>query len=255
MSPLEFAIYTTIRIQTDNSVGTGFYFYFEIESEQIACIVTNKHVLEDTKNLYLFSQNNNPLYIPNYNMPHPDPDVDLAIIPLASHMSGINPKAHFLTVNDIPLDNKNILPIEDIIMIGYPIGLWDEYNNLPVVRKGITATPYLVDYRSKKEFLIDMACFPGSSGSPIFLINEGAFSTSDSFIVGSRFHFLGILYAGPTFNATGTIEQIAIPCHTTENYINTPIMMNLGYCIKSEKLNDFIPLIRKQLLIEKVRSR
>jgi hypothetical protein len=248
----DFAISTTVRIETDqNAVGTGFYFCFEEESKLIPCVVTNKHVLEKAEHLLL--NNNRQCIIPNWNIPHPDSNVDLAIIPIALYSSSFDREPNFLTMKNIlfPQDMKNLMPIEDIIMIGYPNGLWDDYNNLPLVRKGITATPYVVDYQNKKEFLIDMACFPGSSGSPIFLVNEGGFSTSSGFIVGNRFHFLGILHAGPVFNATGTIEQKSIPCHTDANYTNTPVMMNLGYCIKAEKLQDFLPLLRKELLAQK----
>ena len=51
--------------------------------------------------------------------------------------------------------------------------LIDEVNNKPVVRKGITATDIRLDYNGRKEFLIDAACFHGSSGSPVFLRKMG----------------------------------------------------------------------------------
>jgi len=44
-------------------------------------------------------------------------------------------------------------------MIGYPSGLWDTKNNLPIVRKGITATTPYFDYNGKREFLVDIAAF------------------------------------------------------------------------------------------------
>ena len=54
-------------------------------------------------------------------------------------------------------------------MIGYPDGIWDSVNNLPVIRKGITATHPHISWNGKTEFLTDIASFPGSSGSPYFL--------------------------------------------------------------------------------------
>lgn len=36
-------------------------------------------------------------------------------------------------------------------------------------RRGITATNINFDYNGKKEFVIDAACFPGSSGFPVFI--------------------------------------------------------------------------------------
>ena len=47
--------------------------------------------------------------------------------------------------------------IEEIIMIGYPVGIWDSANNMPIVRKGITATRPDIDYEGRKEFMIDAA--------------------------------------------------------------------------------------------------
>jgi hypothetical protein len=46
----------------------------------------------------------------------------------------------------------------------------DSANNLPIVRKSITATHPSIDYRERREFLIDAACFFGSSGSPVFRV-------------------------------------------------------------------------------------
>jgi len=57
-------------------------------------------------------------------------------------------------------------------MIGYPNGLWDHVNNLPLIRRGITASHPGVDYQIEGQngpgvTVIDMACFPDSSGSPV----------------------------------------------------------------------------------------
>ena len=129
-------------------------------------------------------------------------------------------------------------------MIGYPIGLWDEYNNLPVVRRGSTATPIYMDYNNRKEFLIDMACFPGSSGSPVFIFNEGSYSTRQGqhWIGETRIIFVGILHAGPQYNARGEILIVNVP--TAQIPItDTRIPTNIGFCIKAEKLKDFDVLI------------
>lgn len=42
----------------------------------------------------------------------------------------------------IPTESKinELSAIEDIVMIGYPIGISDQYNHKPVIRRGITAT-------------------------------------------------------------------------------------------------------------------
>ena len=50
--------------------------------------------------------------------------------------------------------------LEAIVMVGYPNGLWDKTNNLPIFRKGVLASDYKYDWNGKKEFLIDALCFP-----------------------------------------------------------------------------------------------
>jgi len=65
--------------------------------------------------------------------------------------------------------------LEEILMVGYPNGIWDNVNNKPILRKGVTATHPNFDYCGKKEIMIDAACFPGSSGSPVFIFNEGSY--------------------------------------------------------------------------------
>lgn len=54
-------------------------------------------------------------------------------------------------------------------MVGYPIGLADARNNYPIFRKGYTAAHPAVDFNEDGIGLVDMACFPGSSGSPIYI--------------------------------------------------------------------------------------
>ncbi|HEX8637645.1 MAG TPA: hypothetical protein VF692_06260 [Pyrinomonadaceae bacterium] len=57
-----------------------------------------------------------------------------------------------------------------------------------------------------------------------------------------RLILLGVLYAGPQFEADG--EIIVQPIQTVPNLISmTRIPLNLGYVIKSEKILDFEDLI------------
>ena len=47
-------------------------------------------------------------------------------------------------------DLESLDAIEEIVMIGYPNGLWDSVNNMPIARRGITATPVYLNYEGKK---------------------------------------------------------------------------------------------------------
>ena len=66
-------------------------------------------------------------------------------------------------------------------------------NKLPVIRQGITATPIWNDFNGEYKFLIDGGVYPGSSGSPVFICNQGAYSCNSGIVVGSRLYFVGII--------------------------------------------------------------
>src|SRR5690606_7737915 len=83
--------------------------------------------------------------------------------------------------------------IEEITFIGYPSGIFDQKNNIPILRNGITATPIWNHFGGEFRFLIDAGVFPGSSGSPVFILNQGTYRKSNSVVVGSRILFLGVL--------------------------------------------------------------
>lgn len=154
----------------------------------------------------------------------------------------------------LPLD-KSLIPtneeladlglLEDIVMIGYPNGIWDRVNNMPIFRRGITATHPNLDYDGRREFMIDAACFPGSSGSPVFLYNVGGWANRDGGMVigGTRVKLLGVLYAGPQHTATGEVRIVAIPT-TQRAVILSAIPNNLGIVIKALRLLEFDALLQ-----------
>jgi hypothetical protein len=149
----------------------------------------------------------------------------------------------------IPTDEikETLDVVEDIMMIGYPNGLWDAVNNMPIIRKGITATDPKLNYNGKKEFLIDAACFPGSSGSPIIICNKGYSDKQGKMYAGVKLLFLGILYAGPQLTVKGDIRIVTIPALQQKALSVSHIPNNLGYVIKSEKIFDFISILKEKL--------
>lgn len=273
-------MYTTIRIQTEIGTGTGFIYDFKYllanqnSLNALPCIVTNKHVIEGATTAHLVFRRNDGQgnVIPQTHhtitvalneaniIPHPEEDVDLCIIPLAPFMhqareEGVEIHWTKITKDSIPSQEQvmNLNAVEDILMVGYPNGIYDSLNNLPIMRKGITASHLAFDYNGKSEFLIDAACFPGSSGSPVFLLNEGTFSEGNTINVGHRMYFLGILYAGPMFTQSGHILPQTIPTsneHSNNNLFHLNLMMNLGVIIKSHRLNDFEPILNQLIQSE-----
>lgn len=267
LSITEQLCYSTVRIECQNnnsspSTGSGFFFSLrKNENETIPMILTNKHVVKDmVVGKFIMTkadENGNPINtdhfsvtIPNLQnliVNHPDNDVDLCALPVAPllrHAQQNNISLFFRTFekNLIPTQEQidEFTALEDILMIGYPNGIWDKTNNMPILRRGSTATHPSLDYNGKKEFMIDAACFPGSSGSPVLIYNPSGYSTKGGgIVIGSpRVILLGILYAGPQHTATGEIKIVNVP--TLQQPVSfSRIPNNLGLVIKSEKILDF----------------
>lgn len=267
--------YITVRIEAKlgrgSGFGTGFFLAFpETETAHLPVLVTNKHVLAGAESALLFLAGRKPSSdepdlpaihvvrvnnIQNSAISHPDPKVDLCAIPMASLLSqlkaqGIAPYMRHISYDTVAdaafLDTLDVG--ENIIMVGYPNGLWDEVNNQPLVRRGITATSPSLDFNSRKEFVIDCACFPGSSGSPVLLFDRGGYiNEHGQFLVGAhRTKLIGVLYAGPQLTIDGKLEVVPIP--TSAGYrISSKTVMNLGYCIKSTELRVFADIMLERM--------
>jgi hypothetical protein len=250
------------------SLGTGFYFEFKFDSIQVPVIVTNYHVIENSQTGILrFTEdngNNTPAYgkiiadtIDNFGarwIKHPTQD--LAILPLNPILNKIhenqNKDPFIVYYDESILPTKTLLDevtsIEDVLMIGYPEGFWDSTNNLPVVRKGLTATPINLNYNQKPEFLLDVPIFAGSSGSPVVLYNQGSYSTKKGgIVVGTRIFLLGINVQSVNAPQEG---ELLLPPGNPRIQTSTQLPINIAIVIKSEELLKFKPIIQ-QLLIQK----
>ncbi|MDN2617896.1 serine protease [Enterobacter kobei] len=257
---------STVRIECDvvgggTSVGTGFWFCFTDQDDKdkfCPLLVTNKHVVQNASQIRLrinVSHKKHPsvkfydLIIPQGEsafIMHPENDVDICVLPIGSHLSEMESQdliaQIFFFTDQNMIGNNYITPVEDVYMTGYPNGLWDSVNNRPVTRKGITASSPMENWKGKSEFLIDMACFGGSSGSPVYIMNQGSYNSNGGLVMGGdRLIFLGLLYAGPVLDVSGRLDIIEVPTAAT-TVVRSTVTMNLGLVIKAEKINDFKPL-------------
>jgi hypothetical protein len=261
LSPSEQFLYTTVRITTFSGAvpiqhGTGFFWRTWVGERYILSLVTNKHVLEGATALEIpvrmrtTGSSGLPDGVQNVRIElgaggrcdHPDSAVDLSAISitfLASmpEMAGRSLYLIALSANNIPneMQWREFDAIEDVLMLGCPNGLYDEVNGLPIFRRGVTASHISYNHKGRDEFLIDAACFPGSSGSPVFLYSTGANFDRETrgFSLGNiRAFFVGILYAGPTINHRGEIVLSAPPS------VLTATTMHLGYVIRSTQMTQ-----------------
>jgi V8-like Glu-specific endopeptidase len=270
---IEQLTHSTVRLECtlnngDVSCGTGFFVNFlQTSDECVPAIVTNKHVIAGSVrgrfNLTIANEEYMPILgrheqieFTNFEtkwIKHPDPDIDLAVFPIGPLLN--EAKSQNINFFYVPLRTELIPPeaeradlssMEDVVMIGYPNGIWDSTNNLPVIRKGISATHPNTKWNGKQVFLTDIASFPGSSGSPVFLANIGGYmdKRGNVYMGKSRIRLLGVHYAGAMHTATGEIRIITAPCGTRPLPV-TQIPNNIGVVISSSKLLDFEPILRK----------
>lgn len=209
-------LYTTVPIfaqKKDNAISAGTGFIFSInegENNSIPLLITNYHVLEDALAGFVefhIGEQGKPTNktvrvqfdrsIINGNKLG---ELDVIAIPLASTLmnfqnAGVEIFFRSVDQNMIPSieAEQNLAAIENITFIGYPSSIYDEKNKLSIVRQGITATPIWNSFQGEEVFLIDAGVFPGSSGSPVFIFNQGSYPTTDGITIGNRLLFVGII--------------------------------------------------------------
>jgi hypothetical protein len=275
LTPSEQLTHSTTRIASwlpDGTAGTGtgfFYAFCQDGERNVPAIVTNKHVvagaLRGHFSLTLRGADGGPLVgqhitieLDNFAgrwIHHPDAAVDLCAMPIAPLLreaEALQRSFFFISLDHklLPSDEelRELGALEEILMIGYPNGIWDSINNMPILRRGVTATHPNLNYEGRREFLIDAACFPGSSGSPVFLFNVGSWSDRrGNIIMGSlRLKLLGVLYAGPQHTATGEVRIVNIPTQQKAVAISS-IPNNLGLIIKASRLIEIDNIMRTMI--------
>lgn len=252
--------YTTVnlvRVAANGPIGTGTGFFWRTlidDDREINVIITNKHVVENADHLIAVCHEVDDAregpsgrfvhcvisLSPSFVVKHPDPSVDLCAILFSPTINQAFERGTPLffkavTPENVPTDDdwETFDSIEEVLMIGCPRGIYDQFNNLPIVRRGITATPMGKRYEGRPEFMVDMACFPGSSGSPVFLMQTGGYfdRKQQTFnLGGGRFFFVGVLYCGPIITNDGRVVLSQQP------RVAVDAMMHLGQVIRSSAL-------------------
>ena len=142
-------MFNTVRlVANDGSSGTGFFYTFRVNGNSYPVIITNQHVINYnpqatmTFHLHLKADDGSPAgnYKVTYQTDwifHPTKDLCFCFInPVFEYVKNTTGKNIYYVTNDesvIATKQKleELSALEELVMVGYPIGLWDEKNNFP----------------------------------------------------------------------------------------------------------------------------
>lgn len=253
-------LYTTIRITANlrngsQSFGTGFFFHYVVdELNTLPVIITNKHVVDGADSITFFLHYADEKYQPtDRSFPitlqgesnrwyyHPNKDIDLCALPCGPlfHLAEFGHNVYRKAVDEslILTDQmlEKLLPVEEILMLGSPLSLWDNLNNFPLFRKGITASHPALDFNQRSIGVVDIAVFPGSSGSPLFIANAGSYLTGEGINIGERLYLLGVVFQVFTYAVNGEIVAVNVP--TAQTFAaQSMVPAHLGLYVKAKEI-------------------
>lgn len=175
-------------------IATGFVAgrLFEEKSEGNTYhnfIVTNKHVLDGQTAIVVRFNSKDEKSALDYDVNliedgthiwscHPDPNVDVACFLINHEKLKIdNAEYSFFALDKHALNveqmyAEGISEGDGIFLLGFPLGLVDEFNKHVIVRSGIIAKIKSTLKRQTSFFLIDTNNFPGNSGGPVIIKPE-----------------------------------------------------------------------------------
>ncbi|MBD3892363.1 serine protease [Hydrogenophaga sp.] len=255
-------LFNTIRVDTvleDGSEGSGTAFVVSHAHARghHSFIVTNRHLVDGVRSgglVFTQKRDGQPWLgqrfqlniddFPQAWFGHPDPAVDLAIIPMrpleqAANNQGVELYYQAIDSRLVPDEaaTRALDALEEVLFVGYPSGVWDQVNLIPILRRGTTATPMALDFEGRAEFLIDAAVYPGSSGSPVFVYLSDAQRPGQS--AGKKFLFVGVVAAVFFREEANHLVAAPVPAHK-HGLVMSSEMIDLGLVIKSQAVVDLI---------------
>lgn len=251
-------VFTTVRIEATVgagiSTGTAFLYLHRHNGQDVPLLVTNKHVVAGSTVAHLFFHTADGdgaalgkgfrLQVTEFDKfwtGHPKSEIDVAVAPLnplleAISQAGATPFLRWADPSMLPSDEQlaTLSVLEEVVFVGYPNGIWDTANFLPIVRHGRTATLPHVQFQGLPQFIIDASVFPGSSGSPVFLHNNGSYSDGKGgLVIGSRLLLLGLISSVfVTKEASSIATAIPVP------HIVTQQMLDLGVVFAASTIRE-----------------
>ena len=176
----------------DGQGATGFFFLYDKE----VYLITNRHVIKKEANngepafeaeYIIIILHNNPtdissvspytqnLYSPDSGeqlwLEHPTlkNELDLIAIPVFEEDNTGDFLVSAFTADNFITKEDVVYIGEDVIIIGYPLGIYDQYYNLPLFREGMIASFYPIPFNREPIFYVDARLHKGMSGGPVIL--------------------------------------------------------------------------------------
>ena len=220
-----------IKFNLDNheyNNASGFFYYEESSKESTTVakeiwLITNRHVIFenyiDTNlmkqlNFYQrkFSENHvswneitlDAMEIKKRTKIHNYVDIDICAIKITDYIKNDLPEenslyeySNFFAVSDLLLPEHINFPIhsgDNVILVGYPYGYYDEENLFPIIKSSIISSKWNTKFNNFPSFIIDKDMVVGSSGSIVLtkptniLVIDGKLNLFPS----KQFAFLGI---------------------------------------------------------------
>ncbi len=264
-------LFATLRVEANPNVGTGFIVTHKWTPDKTGLfLITNKHVVEGTKQGRLtFTMGNTscedrlPLIGQSTAITlsenawrwtgHPSADIDIAalpLVPVVNHLDETGKTPYYKSIPTTIIPGQEILEdldaVEEVLFVGYPNGIYDRVNNLPIARRGTTATHPSIDYDGKAMFLIDASVFQGSSGSPVLIYDNGSWrSRGGGLMAGQRTYLLGILGRAYYREDDGSLTFQEIPA-SVKPVVRTTQMIDLGVVYKATAVVETIEHLLRQ---------
>lgn len=170
--------------------ATGFFYIHKAEFY----LITNRHVIiDEKKEIYgdsvkfyvhlnkekpddikyltvrLYDENKKPTWL-EHKSNSKTSIVDVVAIPINDEIWEYHDSIEYWSEKNQPRNEVGYLnSFINLSYIGYPLGFFDEINNLPLKRSGTPSSVYGIGFREKPRFLLDVISHPGASGSPVYL--------------------------------------------------------------------------------------
>ncbi len=188
--------------EPDSSLGSASGFFYESESDLY--LITNRHVVIDESRAHYPSHLQLRLHglanltevvavdvalmaegVPRW-IEHQQGGIDVVAISLSANQ--LRQVATVLTFGpgDLVPEDVKLGWAQDVVIVGYPLGFYDDVFNLPIMRRATVASAYGVPFRGAPRFLIDAQLHEGTSGSPVVSTPQTMIQRGNTMVLGPQ---------------------------------------------------------------------